>query len=124
MLSTPANTLPKEERLCGKTTISALISGGRWGSTAHLKYCWRSTGEERAGRIMVSVSKRNFKRAVKRNLLKRRLREAYRTQKQLLTAPGVDFMLVWTGKEIADYETIRGEVATILGRISKAAAQR
>jgi ribonuclease P protein component len=124
MLSTPANTLPKEERLCGKTTISALISGGRWGSTAHLKYCWRSTGEEGAGRIMVSVSKRYFKRAVKRNLLKRRLREAYRTQKQLLTAPGVDFMLVWTGKETADYETIRGEVATILGRISKAAAQR
>ncbi len=124
MLSTPANTLPKEERLCGKTTISALISEGKWGSTAHLKYCWRPAREEGPGRIMVSVSKKFFKRAVRRNLLKRRLREAYRTQKELLAAPGVDFMLVWVGKEIAEYEVIRGEVATILGRISKAAAQR
>ena len=73
--------------------------------------------------MMVSVSKKYFKRAVKRNLLKRRLREAYRTQKQLLTARGVDFMLVWTGKELAGYEVIRSEVAAILGRISKAASQ-
>ena len=124
MLSTPANTLPKEERLCGKTTISALVSDGKWGSTAHLKYCWRPAREEGPARIMVSVSKKFFKRAVKRNLLKRRLREAYRTQKELLTVEGIDFMLVWNGKEIAEYALIRDEVATILGRISKAAAQR
>jgi len=124
MLSAPANTLPKEERLCGKTTISALVAGGKWGSTAHLKYCWRQAREDGPGRVMVSVSKKYFKRAVKRNLLKRRLREAYRTQKQLLTARGIDFMLVWTGRELAGYDIVRSEVAAILGRISKAAVQR
>jgi len=50
------------------------------------------------------------------------MREAYRTQKGLLTASGVDFLLAWSGKEIADYETVRSEVAAVLTRISKAAA--
>lgn len=117
----PANTLPKEERLCGKNRISALISKGRWGSIGHIKYCWLRSREEGPGHIVVSVSKKSFKRAVKRNLLKRRMREAYRTQKGLLTASGVDFLLAWSGKEIADYETVRSEVAAVLTRISKAA---
>ena len=123
MLSTPANTLPKEERLCGKTTISALISGGRWGSTAHLKYCWRSTGEEGAGRIMVSVSKRYFKRAVKRNLLKRRLREAYRTQKSLLpSSAGVDLLLSYSSAEILSSVEIRECVAAVLRQVADRSA--
>ena len=91
----PANTLPKAERLCGKSRISALISKGRWGSTEHIKYCWHGSREEGPGQIVVSVSKKFFKRAVKRNLLKRRMREAYRTQKDLLAVSGVDLLLAW-----------------------------
>lgn len=34
--------------------------------------------------ILITVSKRNFKRAVDRNLLRRRIREAYRKNKSLL----------------------------------------
>lgn len=116
-----ANTLPKQERLCGKTNISALITKGRWGTSAHLKYCWYKSREDGAGHVVVSVSKKFFKRAVKRNLLKRRMREAYRTQKGLLTVSGVDFLLAWSSKEIADYETVRSEVSSVLSRISKAA---
>lgn len=117
----PANTLPKGERLCGKNRLSALISKGRWGSTAHIKYCWLKSGDDGPSRIVISVSKRFFKRAVKRNLLKRRMREAYRTQKDLLSTKGIDFLLAWSGKEIADYETVRSEVAAVLSRVSKAA---
>ena len=69
---------------------------------------------------MVSVSKKFFKRAVKRNLLKRRMREAYRTQKDLLAVSGVDLLLAWSSKEIADFETVRSEVAAVLSRVSKA----
>ena len=97
--------LPKQERICGKNHIGKLLAQGRYGYAGTLKYCWLApngtggpdTGAAPVSRVMVSVSKRFFKRAVKRNLLKRRLREAYRTQKGLLPA-GVDVMLVYNTK--------------------------
>lgn len=114
-----ANTLPKEERLCGKTSVSALIAGGRWGSTAHMKYCFLAGREDELNRIMVSVPKKFFKRAVKRNLLKRRIREGYRTQKELLSVNGVDILFQYNSPEIMDFEVVREEVASVLRRISK-----
>ena len=116
------HTLPQEERLCGKTTVSALISDGKWGTTAHLRYCWATGRDSGVNRLMVAVPKKFFKRAVKRNLLKRRLREAYRLQKELLPGPGIDLMLSYSHPEVADFATLYAEVATILGRISSSSA--
>ncbi len=115
------NTLPESERLKGKTSISALMSKGRWGFTSGLKYCSLSgeaAGEEaEANSIMVSVPKRLFRRAVRRNLLKRRMREAYRTQKTLLSPSGTKILFLYNTREILDYETIRSQIATILNRL-------
>lgn len=121
MLSPAANTLRKEERLCGKINISALISDGKWGGTAHLRYCWRVREDEGANRIMVTVSKKYFKRAVKRNLLKRRMREAYRLQKSLLGECNIDFMISYSSKEVLDYELMTKEIASILTKLNQAA---
>ena len=117
MAAAGSHTLPKEERLSGKTDISALLGKGRWGSAGDIRYCWTDNGGE-LNRIMVSVPKRHFKRAVKRNLLKRRIREAYRTRKDLLTASGVDLMFVWSCPEVRPFDTISGDVAEILREIS------
>ena len=120
MTPSQANTLPKEQRLHGKIKISKLISSGKWGSTEHLKYCWLKNSEAGPTRIMVSVSKKFFKRAVKRNLLKRRIREAYRTQKDLLPELcGINILFSYSCKDVLDYSIIRTEVAEILSRLSK-----
>lgn len=119
MFTPGANSLAKEERLCGKTTISALIEGGRWGSHGHLKYCCLIPGGAPYNRIMVSVPKKFFKRAVKRNLLKRRIREAYRTQKALFEVQGADIMFQYNSPEIAGFAQLREEVAAILTRLSR-----
>lgn len=140
METAAAHTLRKAERLCGKKDISRLFSEGKWGVCGHLRYCWtqREAAEEgsdedsgeslcREGlpnRMLVSVSKKFFKRAVKRNLLKRRMREAYRLQKGLLGCDGVDFLLAWSSKEVGDWPTVRDEVATALARIDKAVARQ
>ena len=112
------NTLPKSERVCGKTSVSALMSKGRWGYTQGLKYCYlRREGDgdgPAANRVMVSVPKRFFKRAVKRNLLKRRLREAYRTRKELLPQGGTDILLLYNCGEVMDFTEICGQVENIL----------
>ena len=119
MSAPQGHTLPKEERLCGKTTVSALISDGKWGATAHLRYCWAAGRDTGLNRLMVAVPKKFFKRAVRRNLLKRRLREAYRLQKELLTGTGIDLMLSYSHAEIADFATLYAEVTDILGRIAR-----
>ncbi len=118
MTSPLGHTLSKEERLCGKTTVSALISDGKWGTTPHLRFCWAAGRDTGLNRLMVSVPKKFFKRAVKRNLLKRRMREAYRLQKELLTATGVDLMLAYSHPEVADFAVLYAEVTEILQRIS------
>lgn len=116
-------TLPKSERLHGKSKISALMSRGRWGFTSGLKYCFlkgeSSDGTDEANSIIVSVPKRLFKRAVKRNLLKRRLREAYRTQKQLLPAKGHSILFLYNTKEIMEYSEVRGQVAAVLKKLAE-----
>jgi len=113
------DTLPRSERLRGKAAVSALMSRGRWGVTRDLKYCClKNDSPEGANRVMVSVPKRLFKRAVKRNLLKRRLREAYRTRKSLLPPSATDILLLYNTKEELDFATIREEVEAILKKIA------
>ena len=112
------HTFSKAERLSGKTALARLIDGGRWGATAHLKYCWLAGSESEVNRLMVSVPKKLFKRAVRRNLLKRRLRESYRLQKELLTASGVDFLIAYNSPEVLPFDILFAEVGEILGKIS------
>ena len=110
-------TLPKAERLCGRTAIGTLMSRGKWERTAHLRCCYLAGNGLEYSRIMVSVPKRWFKRAVRRNLLKRRMREAYRLQKELL-GPGFDILINYNAQEVAPFDVIRTEVAALLSKIA------
>lgn len=109
------NTFPKEEHLCGKTAIAHLMKEGKWGVCGHYKYCFLPK-DEGISRVMVSVPKKYFKRAVKRNLLKRRTREAYRLQKDLLTK-NVDILLYYNSPSILDSAQIHAEIAQLLQNI-------
>ena len=109
-------TFPKEERICGEKSISALLSRGSYGKEGAFRFCHRS-GEGHS-RIMVSVPKKMFKRAVKRNLMKRRIREAYRHQKGLLKDTPTDILFIYSNKEILPYETVFAQVGGILRRIA------
>lgn len=110
-------SLPKSERLCGLAAVSGLIERGERSGAGCLRCRFQPNGLG-YNRILVSVPKRSFKRAVKRNLLKRRIREAYRLQKGLL-APGFDIMIVYSPREILPFETIYADVAALLGRIGE-----
>ena len=99
------------------------MSGGKYVAGAPLRCCWLKRDDGcTLNRMMVSVPKKLFKRAVKRNLLKRRIREAYRLQKGLLTAGGIDLMLFYNSQEIASTEELAGTVALILKEIDKRTA--
>ena len=113
------NTLPKKERLCGKTAISKLLAKGKHGSVPGLRYlCLYGTDAE-VTRMMVSVPKKSFKRAVKRNLLKRRIRESWRKQKHMLSIEGnIDILFMYAVKEILSYEEIYAAVGQIIENLN------
>lgn len=109
-------TFKKEERLCGKNLIQELLAKGRHGNVPGMRYLVRKdTGCDHA-RILISVPKKSFKRAVKRNLCKRRIREAWRRQKHELTTP-VDILFMYPTKEIMSYEEIYTAVGEVIKKI-------
>ena len=81
-------TLGKKERLNSKTLIERLFSGGSKSFPAFpLRVVYmpvEPSEQDAAASILISVPKKRFKRAVKRNLVKRQVREAYRKNKHLL----------------------------------------
>jgi ribonuclease P protein component len=85
-------------------------------------YTWDKTGAYPA-LMAVSVPKRLFKRAVDRNLLKRRIREAYRRQKPdfylALSTREVQLELViqYRGRKMADYREIETALTGLLERV-------
>ena len=110
------NTLSKSERLCGKNDISMLLAQGKFAKMDQLSFCFRAN-DAGYSRIMISVSKKFFKRAVKRNLLKRRIREAYRLHKPMLAGSGYDILFIYRTKEILTSAQIHTAVGQILERI-------
>ena len=112
--------LPKSERLCGKKPVAALMERGKGGVAGCLRYRFlhREGSEADApARILVSVPKRSFKRAVKRNLLKRRIRESYRLQKELLPA-GIDIMFVYLPREVLPSADIYAAMTAVLTAVA------
>lgn len=111
--------LPKCERLAKRSEIGRLFTNGEAFLVYPVKctYLWRTDSEP--VRIMVMAPKRNHKRAVARNLLKRRMREAYRLHKHVLgEGRGVDIAFSYIAKgEPLDYQTIEKAVVTILNKL-------
>ena len=113
------NTLPKAERLCGKKGIERLLAKGRHGNLGRLRYIYAAGSGETCNRILVSVPKKLFKRAVKRNLLKRRIRESWRRLKSGMTYTGVDILFIYSSKEILSYEEIHNLIEQAICKINE-----
>jgi ribonuclease P protein component len=108
------HTFKKEERLCSKKLLEKLFHNG----SSFLVYPFRivsipETLADSPAKVVIAVSKRKFKRAVDRNLIKRRIREVYRLNKNELLYSFLkerDLNLLisihYIGKEIPEYEFI------------------
>ncbi len=84
------HTLSKNERLSWKRYIDLLFAEGKSFIAFPLRvvYLAVDNGPEAPVSMLVSVSKKKFKRAVKRNHIKRQVREAYRVRKSELAGYG------------------------------------
>lgn len=113
----------KCERLCSRKALDDLFKGGHRSVSAYPIRAVFMRSECEGVRVMMSVSKRHFKRAVMRNAVKRQLREAYRLQKELLLPldGGLDIAFLWTCNECMPTETVFRKMQTLLLRIHESA---
>jgi len=116
------NTFNKEEKLKKKTLIAELFAGGKSISVFPLKMIYLETDHDSAYKIQagVSVSKRNFKKAVQRNRIKRLMRESYRKNKFLIynsqdTKKHI-FMFIYQGKNEVSYQFMEEKMVILLER--------
>lgn len=119
--------LCKPERLNKKKIIEKVFAGGsRSFSIFPLRVVWLPVEElDSQASILVSVSKRRFKRAVKRNRVKRQIREAYRLNKQPLldtlstTHCRLAIAFIYLADELIDSSVIESKMKIALARISE-----
>lgn len=119
------NRLRKPERLSRKKIIEKLFAGGsRSFSIFPLRVVWLPVEElDVQASLLVSVSKRRFKRAVKRNRVKRQIREAYRLNKQPLLEALAEkdlrlaLAFIYLSDELTDSAVITEKMKIALARI-------
>jgi len=114
---------PKAERLHSKKLIKELFENGSSFYLYPFKIVWLPKPENLAHQVLFSVSKRNFKKAVDRNLLKRRMKEAYRLNKHVeefsSIRPAVLIAYIYTGKEKMDLQIVESKLKKSLKRLIK-----
>ncbi|MBQ7419120.1 MAG: ribonuclease P protein component [Prevotella sp.] len=125
-----ALTLRKRERLCSMRLIDRLFNGAGSHSTVAfpMRVVWSviERQEQAPLQIMVSVSKRHFKHAVKRNRVKRQIREAYRLNKQPL-AERLDEMpdksviigFIWLSDELQSSAVVAEKMRRLIRQITE-----
>ncbi|WP_299383122.1 ribonuclease P protein component [uncultured Lacinutrix sp.] len=108
-------TYNKHEKLKSQKTIEKLFLDGQSVSAYPLRLVYLKHGDSR--KVGVSVSKRNFKRAVDRIRIKRLLREAYRLNKPVLINNEVNdytLMILYISKDMPDFELINTKMKALL----------
>jgi len=106
----------KNERLCSKKIIEKLFPEGKSIFVFPLKIIFIETQLPSKNPVQAAftVGKRNFKRAVQRNLIKRRMREAYRLNKSKfydeIGEKQIAVFFIYTGKTILEYSQIEAAV--------------
>ncbi len=119
-----ALTFPRKEKLKSKKLIDQLFVEGQGVSSYPIKLLYLKTELpfDVAIQTGVTVPKKNFKSAVKRNRIKRLLRESYRLNKDLIfnnSEGGFAFLFIYLGKKMPEYQEIDENIQAVLHKFKK-----
>jgi len=126
------NSFTKQERLSGKKLMDELFRDGESFTVYPFRVVYMVADQLTEGspaRVGISVPKKRIKTAVERNLIKRRIREAYRLNKGKLYDTLINekktliFMLLYLHGAKKGYAEVEEKINLILGRLSRALSE-
>lgn len=116
-------SLPRSERLRSLGAVRRLFECGESGFVFPFRYIWYAEPDtEPSVEVLFTVPKKFHKRANRRNLLRRRTKEAYRLQKQIVrngATVNLDLALIYSSKEVLPYKVIANAVRKILEHVAE-----
>lgn len=122
-------SFPKQERLCLQDRIESVYSEGKGLVAYPLRVAYRlepSVEDEPTACMLVSVAKRRFRRANRRNRIKRLVREAYRLNRRSFVSVleskslRIDLAFMMISDDMPDYETIEKAILKAFKKILQA----
>ena len=122
-------SLKKHEILRSKKIIKELFTNGSSFFIYPFKVYFLANQETEKNQVLFSVSKKYFKRAVDRNLIRRRIREAYRLNKGILNSReekslSLSIALVYISKFKLPYIDIENKLKQVFVRLNKTEDQK
>jgi ribonuclease P protein component len=124
-MNTIRETFDKSERLCSRKIIETLFEKGNVFYNSLFKVVWDIVPDTlpMPAQVAFSVSKRGFRLAVTRNLIKRRMREAYRKNKKILHEHlslennQIAFVVIVRGNKVPDYVSIEKSIKEVINKL-------
>ncbi|MBT3612056.1 MAG: hypothetical protein HN522_03840 [Flavobacteriales bacterium] len=118
---------PKKQKLCSETAIKEMFSNGKSFTTSTVRLVWKEVNNEDEVTVksIIVVPKKKIRLAVKRNIISRRMKEAYRLNKVELENMlkgkklQLSIAMIYQKEYILPYKTMEEEINLILERLSK-----
>ena len=119
---------PKKQKLCSEIVIKEMFSSGKSFTSSSVRLVWKednNNDDEVTVKSIIVVPKKKIRLAVKRNIIRRRMKEVYRLHKIKLENRlkfkklQLSIAMIYQKEKILPYKTIEEEIKLILERLTK-----
>ncbi len=116
---------PKKQKLCNETVIKEMFFSGKSFTSPAIRLVWKEDNNEVPIKSIIVVPKKKIRLATKRNIIRRRMKEAYRLNRIELENTlkanklQLNIAIIYQREQILSYKVVDDEIKLMLERLTK-----